>query len=111
MKTIELKGRNENYYHTKKDFNTERRQKSVNGKLLTHPDGTPMFELFGNSMVTGAYLGELNVGDVLAFNPRENHVITKIIERRNNNGIWEGGKDDKGRYFKVETEFNYEVKK
>jgi hypothetical protein len=111
MKQIPLAGNNSNYYHTKKDVITGQVQKQLNGRLLTHPDGEPLMQLMGKSTVTGAYLGEINEGDQLVFNPRETHVVTKVLERRNHNGIWEGGKDDKNRYYKVETEFNYEIKR
>lgn len=107
-KVLELQGRNSDYYHTKKDLDIVREPvlDPIKG-FLKDPKGNTVFTHVGRSIVTGAHFGELNPGDKLKFNNAEIHTITKVIERRNHKGVWSGGADTQGRYFKVETQFNF----
>ena len=107
-KVLELQGRNEDYYHTKKDLDLKREiVLDEKGNAVKNAKGDSMFKYVGSSIVTGSHLGELNPGDQLKFNNAEIHTITKVLERRNHKGVWSGGKDTNGRFFKVETEFNF----
>ena len=108
VKTLELQGRNDDYYHTKKDFDLKSELVlDEKGDKVKNAKGDPLYKFTGTSIVTGCHKGELNPGDKLKFNNSEVHTITKVVERRNHKGIFSEGADKHGRFFKVETEFNF----